>query len=393
MGLSVVVDLVLLAVALGYLGYGVTFGFARSLVVGAAMVAALSLALVLRYSGYEAIADSALRVRVTTGTSLALVLVGSAIGHFTFQKLYFVQKKRRLRYGSRIIGGAGLAMLVLLMAATMSHTTGQFGVSKVAKAAAHSVTIQMVHTIIPHAVQRKFFESVSLLSAKRETALPENFGSPDLEMASFAGGEAELFTAAKSVVRITGSAYACGQGLTGTGFVVAADRVITNAHVVAGVTRPVIEAPNGQVLRGEVVHFDGDTDLAVIAVSGLDVNALSPRAHAHTIEGTKIVGYPYGGPITSTATKVKSIRTYLTNDIYDEGESPHHIYTLAGQFTPGVSGGPVLDLNGDYVGIVFARATHRPNLGYAMALIELHSAINNAATLTEPVSSGDCIAG
>src|SRR6185437_9853088 len=46
--------------------------------------------------------------------------------------------------------------------------------------------------------------------------------------------------AASSIVKITGLAASCGRGQEGTGFVVAPQRVVTNAHVVAGVREPVV---------------------------------------------------------------------------------------------------------------------------------------------------------
>ena len=97
-----------------------------------------------------------------------------------------------------------------------------------------------------------------------------------------------LADASLSVVRISGTAYACGQNQSGTGFVVAPERVVTNAHVVAGVDRPVIEAPNGQAIDGFVVYFDDDDDLAIVAVPGLTTAALplsAPLAPGH-VPGT-----------------------------------------------------------------------------------------------------------
>ena len=71
----------------------------------------------------------------------------------------------------------------------------------------------------------------------------------------------ELQTAAASVARISGTAYACGMTLTGTGFVAAKDLVVTNAHVVAGVGSPVVELPGGWVTEGRIVYFDPVDDL------------------------------------------------------------------------------------------------------------------------------------
>jgi S1-C subfamily serine protease len=402
MTLSVLIDSMLIAGTLSYFGYGVIFKLTRSTVVGAAMVTALTLALELRYSAYETINDPDLRLRITFLTSFGSVLLGSVIGHFACKKLYSFKTKRKLyssttkrwrQISSRATGGIGLAVLIVITMGTMSHTVGQFGVPRVSQAVAGSITIQMLHDWQPRAVKVKFFGVLSLLSEKRATVLPEGFGGTNLEMVSYAGDRLAISPAAESVVRITGNAYACGQGRSGTGFAVAEDRIITNAHVVAGVTRPVIEAPNGQVLIGKVVYFDSDDDVAVVAVTGLDVNALNPGAGEQTGERVKIVAYPHGGPISSEAAKIQSDIHYLTKNIYSDGKSPRHIYTLSGDAKPGSSGAPVLNADGDYVGMVFARATHMTNVAYAMTLAAVRPAVNDARLLTEPVSSGECITG
>ncbi|MFW8746033.1 trypsin-like peptidase domain-containing protein, partial [Mesorhizobium japonicum] len=82
-------------------------------------------------------------------------------------------------------------------------------------------------------------------------------------------GTAVLQRAAQSVVRISGTAYACGQNQSGSGFVVARNRIVTNAHVVAGVEHPVVEAPNGQAIESRIVYFDSSHDIAVLEADGL----------------------------------------------------------------------------------------------------------------------------
>jgi S1-C subfamily serine protease len=393
MGPSVMIDTIVIMVVLIFLGYGAAFKLTRSTVVGAVAVAALTLSLMLRYSVYEAISDPALRVRITVVTSLGFVLVGSVIGHFACKKLRSSKTKRWRQLSSRATGGVGLAVLVLATVGTMSHTVGQFGVPRASQAIAGSITIQTLQGIQPRAVKVKLFEVLSWLSEKRATVLPENFGGTHLQMVHYAGGALPLSPAAESVVRITGNAYACGQGRTGTGFVVAEDRIITNAHVIAGVTRPVVEAPNGQVIIGKVVYFDSSNDIAIIAAPGLDVEVLRPIAGERTAVKTEIVAYPRGGPIGSSSAKILSNLYYLTPNIYDDGKSPRLIYTLAGDAPPGSSGAPVLNSDGRYLGMVFARATHKTNVAYAMTLAAVRPAVNDARILTEPASSGECITG
>ena len=62
--------------------------------------------------------------------------------------------------------------------------------------------------------------------------------------------------AAESIVKITGDAPSCSRSIEGSGFVYAPQRVITNAHVVAGVRNPRVTVPDGGSLAARVVLYD-----------------------------------------------------------------------------------------------------------------------------------------
>src|SRR5690606_33647537 len=115
-----------------------------------------------------------------------------------------------------------------------------------------------------------------------------------------------LAAAARSVARISGTAFACGQNQSGSGFVVAPERVVTNAHVVAGVDSPVVELPDGQALDARVVWFDPDADVAILAVPGLEAHPL-PLADMGIGDEGVVDGYPHGGPFSSTPAEVLAI--------------------------------------------------------------------------------------
>ena len=137
------------------------------------------------------------------------------------------------------------------------------------------------------------------------------------------------------MVRVTGTAYQCGSNLSGSGFVVAEDRVVTNAHVVAGVTEPIIEAPGQPALAGRVVAFDRENDLALIAVSGL---LTPPLAIADAAAGSDVAvaGYPFGGPLELRPAQVMSVEPIT---IEESGRtSTREIMTLAADVDHGDSG-------------------------------------------------------
>jgi S1-C subfamily serine protease len=391
MAMNLLVDCGICIAFLVSLAHGLRFGLVNSVLVGLGIVLGLSGAFLLRFTLFETIWGPPLCALITSATSIGLVLLAVTIGHLVCKKISLTKVNGRLRLVDRLAGGIALPLLVLTIFSTMSHSVGEYGESGVSLAVAGSATIQTLNDLTPRAAQENLYQVLFLLPGQRAPALTEGFGGINLAMPDFASEDAAFSAASKSVVRITGNAYACGQGLTGTGFVVAKDRIVTNAHVVAGVTRPVIEAPNGQVLVGEVVYFDSRDDIAVIAVTGLDARSLSHGSAAQTGERAEIVGYPHGGPITITSASVESVKLVNSPNIYREGGSAREVYILGGNADHGVSGAPVLNLKGDYVGIVFGRNSNQTNMVYAMTPTALQIAVDRAPTISAPVSSGPCV--
>ncbi len=200
--------------------------------------------------------------------------------------------------------------------------------------------------------------------------------------------DAELARAAASVVRVTGTAFQCGSNLSGSGFVVAENRIVTNAHVVAGVTEPIVEAPGQPAVAGRVVAFDRENDLALIAVSGL---ATPPLAIAEAATGAEaaVAGYPFGGPLELRPARVMSSGPIT---IEESGRtSTREIMTVAADVDHGNSGGPVLTGDGSVGGVVFAKSDAVENVGYAIPVSTLSPLAAQAPTLEAQVDSGSCV--
>jgi len=200
-----------------------------------------------------------------------------------------------------------------------------------------------------------------------------------------------LNRAAESVLKIAGTAYQCGQNQTGTGFVVSEDRIVTNAHVVAGVSEPVVEMADGGAMPGRVVYFDTQHDLAVLAVEDLPVQPLPLSTDLPSGSPAAFAGYPHGGPFQSRPATIQDITTVLVPDIYGSNPSPEEIYRLAGNVQPGNSGGPLLTTDGRVAGVIFAKATSDAEMGFAITMDDLNPVASQAASLSAPVSSGQCI--
>ena len=131
------------------------------------------------------------------------------------------------------------------------------------------------------------------------------------------------------------NAYQCGQNQSGSGFVSSSGRVVTNAHVVAGVTQPVVLTPSGSTYTGRVVYFNAVQDLAVIAVNGLPTAPLPLGADLVTGATAVFDGYPLGGPFLSSPAAVQNVATINSPDIYGANPSPREVYYLAADVQEG----------------------------------------------------------
>ena len=162
----------------------------------------------------------------------------------------------------------------------------------------------------------------------------------------------DVLRASRSVVRIRG--IACGLGVEGSGWIVRRGLVVTNAHVVAGVSRPLVDRGDDSVQRATVVAFDDHNDVAVLRVPGLEGRPL-PVADPERSVAVVVVGYPENGPLERSPARLGGTNDILTRDAYGRGPVTRVVTTLRGVVRPGNSGGPGVDARGRVRTTVFAR--------------------------------------
>jgi S1-C subfamily serine protease len=390
MAAMLLVDLLLLAILVaafvGGLSRGLlgTLGTLIGLVVGG--VAAFWLVPIVN----DAVPSSAWRGPLVVVVALALPLVGAALGSSVGRVAHRGVDRTPLRGVDRALGGVVNVVVAAIALSFVGSALAATGSPIVAPAVASSNVLQTIDRLTPAPVSRELAhlrnDVLSQGLPTLDALLPGSAPAvPDVNLADPA-----LTRAAHSVARIAGTAYACGLSSTGSGFVVAPGRVVTNAHVVAGVDHPLVELPGERAQQGRVVYFDPSNDLAVIAVDGLQATPLpiAPTLAANSV--AVVQGYPYGGPLTSGGAKVISVTDAPVPDIYGHGTRERQLYALAAQVRPGNSGGPLLTTDGQVVGIVFARSDRDANLGFAMTTSELMPVVAQAEGLTTAVSSGAC---
>ncbi len=159
-------------------------------------------------------------------------------------------------------------------------------------------------------------------------------------------------------LRVTG---ADGSG-TGSGWVYdEIGHIVTNNHVVAGAAdggKITVVLANGQQVPGRVVGRDGSYDLAVVKVDRTDLVPLNLGRSSDVVVGDEViaVGAPLGLDSTVTAGIVSALNRPVTPGAADDQSYINAIQTDAA-INPGNSGGPLLDMQGQVIGVNSAIAT------------------------------------
>ncbi len=386
-------DVLLILLFLVYLGEGFRNGFVRSLsaILGTVAGAAAAFFLIPVVAGI--VPAPFWRTVLIVAASLVLLFGGYAAGRAIGQA---VRGRAGRAPGAidRIFGALVNLVVAALVSALIAGSVGALGMPLLTQAVNGSAVLGVIDKLTPDPVAAALARLRGTVLAQGLPSLPNPDGvtapptAPDVPT-----NTSPLAQAAQSVVRISGTAYACGQNQSGSGFVIARNRVITNAHVVAGVDQPVIEAPNGQTIESRIVYFDPEHDVAVLAVDGLGAAPLSLSPPLAAGDDAVVDGYPFGGPFTTGPAQVLAVTRLSVADIYDRDHVVREIYSLAAEVQPGNSGGPLLTTDGRIAGIVFAKSASDARLGYAMTDAEIQPVIARAPTLSAAVSPGACVRG
>ena len=203
--------------------------------------------------------------------------------------------------------------------------------------------------------------------------------------------DAVVSKAQPSVVKVRGVAERCGKVLEGSGFVVAPNRVMTNAHVVAGAETFSVDA-EGKTYDAHVVSYDPAADISILDVPDLPAQPLKFAEYtAGTGTDVLVLGYPGVASFKASPAQIREVIELNGTDIYREATVTRQVYILTGSFPQsGSSGSAVVDLNGQVLGVYFGAEVQDSTTGFAITAAQVAPQMSKTGD-TQAVGTGACV--
>lgn len=332
---------------------------------------------------------------VQAGVAAPVLLTAGGLGNAAG---WFVGVHARARTPSKLaradaVAGSAVAVIASLLAiwfVALNLVNGPF--PRVASEIRGSAVVRTLDAALPEppsllAQVRRFFNRFGFPDVF--TGIPPLPAEP-VEPPTQAEARAAVDAAAASTVRVIGPA--CDAIQEGSAFVVADRYVVTNAHVVAGMDDPTVQAPGGGSTDALTVLFDPDLDLAVLRIGRTPGPPLDLATEALDRGAVgAILGYPQGGPLDAGRAAVRRTIDAVGRDIYGRGQIERLVVELQAEIRPGNSGGPFVLSDGRVGGVVFAASSGDDDVGYAIAASEVDDAVDEAVGRTNEVGTGPCL--
>jgi S1-C subfamily serine protease len=229
-----------------------------------------------------------------------------------------------------------------------------------------------------------YAEVFSGIGAERILAIP----APDPAVLDSQG----FLAARSSVVKIQGVAPSCQRSIEGSGFVISPQHVLTNAHVVAGVTEDqTVTTDTGSHYNATVVFYDPQIDVAVLYVPGLDLPSLHFAGPADPGDNAVVAGYPLDAmDLHTVAARIGGVQNAEGPNIYETSTVTRQIYEIRAVVESGNSGGPLLSPAGTVDGVVFAAAVGVNDTGFALTAAQVSADAAAGEHMTSAVSTSSC---
>lgn len=385
-------DLVAIALVVIAVILGVRSGALPQLLglVGAAVAALVGLAILPGATHLLDGLNPAIRAVVVLSVLLGLVGLGEALGASAGRAA-----SRALGHGllgaldqvSGAIVGAAQAVLILWLAGGVI-ASGPF--PTLSQIAQKSTALRVVDAFFPPPTEIV----LGLGQVLDDSGLGnvfiglEQLPAPDIALPSDSLARQIGQRAGPSVLRVV--ADGCDQRASGSSFVVARGYLVTNAHVVVGASKVIVQT-SGESFPATPVLVDLKLDVALLYAPGVKATPLlltSPDPVRGALGAT--VGYPGGG--NEAVERATVAATYNATGLDATGASrvTRRIIELRARVVPGDSGGPFVLEDGTVGGVVFAQSKVDPAVGYALSPTEVLDRINPSIGQTRAVDTGPC---
>lgn len=392
------VDLIVLAVAILAALSGYRQGAAASALAFIGVLVGVLAGILIAPHVVSRIDDSRLRLVVALLLLVGLVIIGEIAGMVLGRAARSGLHSVRLRRVDSLVGSVLQVVAILMAVWLLAIPLRSSQQPRIAEAVTDSTAIRAVDAIAPQWMRDLPSDFTELLdtSGFKEVMGPfgqtqvANVDAPDPALQQ----RQSIAQVRPSVVKVLGVAHDCGQALEGSGFVISPERVITNAHVVAGTDELSLRTVGGRELTATVVWYDSRDDVAVLDVPGLRARALDfATDRASTGDDAIVLGYPEDGPFTVTPVRIRNVVNLVGPDIY---QNPHDVqrkvYTVRGQIRSGNSGGPMIDPDGKVLGLVFGSAVDPADAtGFVLTAEQIRDDIAESEQRTAAVATGACI--
>ncbi|MFG1906584.1 MarP family serine protease [Kribbella sp. NPDC048928] len=371
-------------------------GYIEGFVLGACATVGLLAGAALGVWGVPKVLDNFSPSVSVSFAALVLVVVLAAIGR-TLGAMVGTRVRNRLSWKPirflDALGGAALAAAsVLIVAWVLGVAVSGARIPSVTSAVRGSQVLAKTDEVLPASADRALqsFNDVvntDLFPRFLDPFVPERIREtqpPDSAIAR----QQPVRDAYSRIAKVTGVA-SCSRGLEGSGFVYAPQRVMTNAHVVAGVTSPQVEV-NGQKHDAKVVVFDPETDIAVLYVKDLRATPLPFDLAGKADASAVVLGYPENGPFDAEPARIRSEERLRGPDIYGDKTVTRDAFSIWASVRPGNSGGPLLSNKGTVYGVVFAASVEDNRTGYVLTAQQVAADARTGTTATQEVSTQSC---
>ena len=327
---------------------------------------------------------------------LALVVIGEVAGVVLGRAVRGSIRSGPVRLADSVVGVALQLVVVLVAAWLLGSPLASSNQRGLAEAARGSRVISEVDKYAPDWLRTVPKRMSTLLSTSGLPDVLEPYGDTPVEAVAppdeSLAGSLVVASTRPSVVKIRGVAPTCKKVLEGTGFVVAPNRVMSNAHVVAGSESVTVEA-EGQTYEAMVVSYDPDADISILDVPNLPQQPLVfAEQPAKTGTDAVVMGFPGGGDFVATPARVREIIELSGPDIYKTKTVSREVYTIRGVVRQGNSGGPMINRAGQVIGVVFGAAVDDKDTGFVMTTDEVSRQLARIGN-TAKVPTGNCVGG